>query len=396
MELSTIALFLGSFTLRIGFFLYGIYQDAHFEVKYTDIDYFVFNDAAKYAYYLQSPFLRDTYRYTPLLSWLLVPNHYFKWIHFGKMIFIGFDLLTGILIVVLLDCTSERRRKLLASLWLLNFMVITISTRGNAESVVCCLVVLTMYFLKIDNFVAAGIAYGTSIHFKLYPVMYCLPIAVFIYQTRSRSSSWFKNLIKIGISTATTAAALTFWMYKLYGYEYLDNAYLYHFYRTDHRHNFSLWNMLLYLDSATLKQSSWPKLAFVPQAAVTIALSFLLDNTASLSDLMSILFFQTFTFVAYNKVCTSQYFIWYLTFLPFYLQDTQISRKKGLFMLFLWVASQAFWLSQAYLLEFKGKNVFFNIFVASVSFFISNIWILGQMVEDHRIRNHSLKVKKSE
>lgn len=43
-------LILGSLAIRLGFFLYGIYQDANYKVRYTDIDYYVFHDAAKYVY----------------------------------------------------------------------------------------------------------------------------------------------------------------------------------------------------------------------------------------------------------------------------------------------------------------------------------------------------------
>src|SRR6267154_3952396 len=51
-----------------------------------------------------SPYRRETYRYTPLLTILLAPN---KWLHksFGKYLFSGCDILAGILIHKLLVST---------------------------------------------------------------------------------------------------------------------------------------------------------------------------------------------------------------------------------------------------------------------------------------------------
>ncbi|KAM3164782.1 GPI mannosyltransferase 1 [Lachancea thermotolerans] len=392
MDTATVSLFLGALALRIGFFFYGIYQDKYFEVKYTDVDYFVFNDAASYVFHGLSPYLRDTYRYTPLLSWLLVPNHYLQWIHFGKMMFVLFDLLTGLLILNLLEAQSKRKKLILSSLWLLNFMVITISTRGNAESVLCFLILLSLYFLKARQFVLSGLFLGFAIHFKIYPIIYSIPIAVYVY--RQRQGGLF-NVFKVGISAIFALAGTSYWMYQIYGMEFLDNAYFYHLSRTDHRHNFSVFHMLLYFESALPTDSFWAKLAFLPQAAITLGVVPLLLRDPSFNSLLSLLFIQTFAFVTYNKVCTSQYFIWYLIFLPFYLARTSITLKRGLTMALIWVGTQGAWLFFGYLLEFKGKNVFYpGLFLASLSFFLGNVWILGQFIDDFKVKTELSEEKK--
>jgi phosphatidylinositol glycan class M len=93
-------------------------------------------------------------------------------------------------------------------------------------------------------------------------------------------------------------------MYNIYGHEFLQHSYLHHFTRSDHRHNFSPYHLALYLYSALPKQTiSLSSLAFVPQlllAGIVIPLA-LIGR-----DLCTNMFDQTFAFVAFNKVCTSQ------------------------------------------------------------------------------------------
>ena len=411
-----------SLLLRLAFFSYGIYQDSHYVVKYTDIDYHVFNDAASFVYHGESPYRRDTYRYTPLLSWILLLNQYTHSFHLTKLVFIFFDLLSGVLLLELLSSVK------LAAIWLLNPMVITISTRGNAEAILCFLILSSLLAFRDGRYGLGSVVYGLSIHFKIYPIIYALPISIYLWEQNgsnhlynhsneeerkvsqpypyydyiSHHKPQIKTLVKVGAITLITVLSLTAIMYALYGYEFLDQTYLYHIYRLDHRHNFSIWNQLLYLDSARVSTSSSPlvRLAFLPQLLIVCALgSYRLwlrrprpkvENDKNQDDVITlaqVLFLQTFAFVTYNKVVTSQYFVWYLILLPFWLSGTKLSLRRLLVMLVVWFGAQALWLYEGYELEFVGLARFFpGLFLGSVVFLLANVWIVGECVCDMRAR----------
>lgn len=139
----------------------------------------------------QSPYLRPTYRYTPLLAWLLQPNIIVTAM-FGKLIFVLCDIITGYLIYSL--CKSQNIRENIAvicsCLWLLNPVPSTVSSRGNAESIMAVLVLFALKLTQENKIILAAIVYAVSVHVKIYPVVYTLQIYLYLRsKTNGKDSS---------------------------------------------------------------------------------------------------------------------------------------------------------------------------------------------------------------
>ena len=222
-----------SLVFRLVLVCYGEWQDRNFAVKFTDIDYHVFSDAAKHVTEGRSPFLRPTYRYTPLLAVLLTPNHYLFY-PFGKFVFIACDLLAGWLIhrILVLQGVGEGKRLCSCLLWLLNPLTATVSSRGNAESLLAVLVLLTLYFVMCRRLVLSAIVFGVAVHMKIFPVMYSLPLFLLLDENyhsserdpgKSAVSTWgaFLNVsrlkfVSISVLTFTLITALLYMWWVLF------------------------------------------------------------------------------------------------------------------------------------------------------------------------------------
>lgn len=174
-----------------------------------------------------------------------------------------------------------------------------------------------------------------------------------------------------------------------YGFPFLEHSYLYHVTRIDHRHNFSVYNTLLHLRSAIGPSEGFAveSLAFVPQLSLSLLL---IPLVLAKMDLPGTMLAQTLAFVTFNKVCTSQYFLWYMVFLPLYLPGSVfLTRPRiGIAALAAWVLGQAVWLQQGYQLEFLGKSTFVpGLWYATVLFFGINCLILGLVVNDVAVKH---------
>jgi phosphatidylinositol glycan class M len=208
-------LYFSAALLRLVFLLYGLWQDANSAVKYTDIDYLVFTDAARFVSRGQSPYERETYRYTPVLAWLLLPTArttgHALWdvalFSLGKVLFAVADLVAGWLLERVLvraqsmDAATARK---FAAIWLLNPMVATISTRGSSEGLLGVLVMALLWAVMARRITLAGVLLGFGVHFKIYPFIYAPAIVWWIDRERmgagetrpsTAKSPWLNNLI---------------------------------------------------------------------------------------------------------------------------------------------------------------------------------------------------------
>ena len=174
------AVFSAAIVLRGVFLIYGILQDAYSPVKYTDIDYLVFTDAARSLSRGESPYARDTYRYTPLLAWLIYPTVWPGfWFSFGKVLFALGDIVAGWMMFCILRTyqnMSQERALKYASIWLLNPMVATISTRGSSEGLLGVFVTALLWAVLAKRMTLAGFLLGFAVHFKIYPFIYAASI----------------------------------------------------------------------------------------------------------------------------------------------------------------------------------------------------------------------------
>ncbi|KAK4562098.1 hypothetical protein RGQ29_004817 [Quercus rubra] len=402
---------------RVFLIIYGEWQDTHMEVRYTDIDYLVFSDAASLMASGKSPYLRSTYRYSPLLAFLLIPNSIFhqSW---GKFLFSASDLLVGYFIRSILKLRGVPEKFCVSSVmvWLFNPFTFTIGTRGNCEPVVCAMVLWVLLCLMNGHVLQAAFWFGLLVHFRIYPIIYVLSILlildpyVFRYGRKPALQNWgrteqesprsncitrlaalfhpwstlrtalTKERILFGFVSGAVFLFCTALFFCLYGWDFLHEALLYHLTRTDPRHNFSIYFYHIYLQLENEILVVEKLISFLPQFVVQfiLVLSFA-------QDLPFCWFLQTVAFVAFNKVITAQYFVWFFCILPLVLPWSQMKlRWKGLSCILVWMGAQLHWLMWGYMLEFRGKNVFLQLWMASIFFLAANTYVLTAVIQHHR------------
>ena len=117
-----------------------------------------------------------------------------------------------------------------------------------------------------------------------------------------------------------TRCKIFWYIFSSYGYTFLQEAYLYHLYRSDTRHNFSVYFYTMYLTAGSWYGPILSAMMFIPQIIllVGVSLKFFLD-------LPYCFFLHTFIFVTFNKVYTSQVsYIFLINSLPIGLKKVAL------------------------------------------------------------------------
>jgi phosphatidylinositol glycan class M len=419
--------------IRLSFIALGVLLDSYaVGPRYTDVDYRVFSDAAEYVAAGQSPYERSTYRYPPIIAFFLVPNVWFP--SFGKIVFSLADIGCCLELLFCRSFLGEQVAIAMAWLWVVNLPCINICTRGSADSLTNYLVLLlTRLTVEATNVegtktLLVGAMFGLLVYLRIYPIIYGPAILLHLLtrindENRGKSShdaTWrtFQCTVKFVATATSVFYFLCSLSYYYYGEPYLQNALLYHLSREDHRHNFSVHYLGVYLSKGThhtygelimqylqhgctalvqricgtatadhvfttISDSSVlavlaPKLIlFLPQ----LVLFAVIVRLYAPRNLPVCLLLQTMVFVAYNKVITAQYFTWYLCLLPLAAPTLRhIPLHVAALTAVFWVAALAYWLYQAYQLEFIGQDRFVAVWQASLLFHWANIAAIGVIV----------------
>ncbi|XP_018650099.1 hypothetical protein Smp_128810 [Schistosoma mansoni] len=423
---------------------------------------------------------RPTYRYSPLIAVLLAPGYWLfsdgkysvtdrkevnissEFVdvsvepHFrsskhitvpslarlwGKLIFITADLICGCIQYKIIQNKQFVSCFILFCFsWLFNPVTSVVSARGNADGLQSCFVLACLWCILNRRIIPAGFLYGLCIHVRIFPIIYAPSIYLWLMMTDNshnkdnqkknkgstpQSQSVFSILFKLpnrnhflfGISCLLSLTMLTGLCYLYFGgMLFLQQAYFYHFTRSDFKHNFAPHFLSVYLLSGekwiaekqilpiyNLRQClSTPEVlerlfnvtSIMPCIILIPCLSFKLYSNISLCW-----FALTYTFVTFNRVCTAQYFLWSICLLPVALADirlpSSITPYRAIVQnLMLWFGSQGIWLASAYALEmctlkgpFLNHIIWIIVWTASLNFFACNIFILFRLIS---WRNRSL------
>ena len=415
--------YITSLIIRYAIIIITEYLYYNYGILYTDIDYHVFSDGAKHVAKLESPYERETYRYTPLLAALMIPNIKI-WYPIGKFLLSTIDVGVGYLIELVLkyqhkDSKEEKTFNDIikgkkdesyygyASLfYLYNPLTVVICTRGSADCIITFLVLLSLIYLEKKNYYLSALIYGFAVHFKIYPIIYAPSLFLYLiykeyvkdtsqplepiqfyqrilYRIISTIKMVLKNLFtKVALSFVIISSGVFFFFlgifYKLIGYKFLYEYLLYHLVRKDHRHNYSIFYYTIYLTYDNDFSKYLSLITFLPQMILILTVTLFLYK-----DINLCLIVLTMIFVHFNKVITAQYFIWYLSLIPLIIHRNILfnrRNKKAIIMFGIWMFFELIWNTFSHKLEYEGKNYFLSMWVVDICFFLTSCLFIKEII----------------
>jgi GPI mannosyltransferase 1 subunit M len=137
--------------LRLTAIYYFSRSDNYYEGLFkniVDVDYKVYLDASLY----DSPYQRHTYRYSPLLAWMVAPSYDTHQL-FGKALIALFDALSIVFIYKIFEGrgnqdaqANSKAAKIVSFFYCLNPVLIYLTVRGSCEGITMALACAFWYF----------------------------------------------------------------------------------------------------------------------------------------------------------------------------------------------------------------------------------------------------------
>ncbi|KAH8057624.1 hypothetical protein JL722_6711 [Aureococcus anophagefferens] len=341
-------------------------------LRYTDVDYDVLRDgaAAMVAGAAGGPYARRP----------------------ATVVFALADVALGARVEALLRArglSANRAAALAAAGWYLNPVALNLCTRGSGDAAVAALVAGALVAAAAPGLrgaAAAGAGLGLAAHARLYPVVHAPAFALAFLRRDGVTRA-----LAFGGAFAAAAAAPTALAYFCYGSTYVDNALAYHVTRLDHRHNLAAFWLPIYAVEG-LPGGSRAKPLLRRALAVGPFLAHALLQAAAVvglrRDLAATVFAQTLLFVAANKVCTAQYFCWWLPFAVVVAGPGLVHARHGAAKrrtvaraLGSWAAALAAWLAVAFRLEFAGDAAHGPLWALGLGFLGANAGLLAAVLD---------------
>lgn len=290
--------------------------------------------------------------------------------------------------------SSATVRCVCIGLWLYSPFTATISTRGNGEAIVVCMLMGLVYMLEKRRVVLAAVLYGLAVHWRIYPIVFAPSILIHLAHDSSigkekKSNVWnvFRTYVSVdglvfGVLSGLVFLFLGGAMHWFYGMEFLEETYLYHLSRVDPRHNFSPYFYPAYLRAGSVDGLDDTGMWF---SMAGLAMQLFVSHRVASTDIAMAFMIQSMAFVCFNKVSTAQYFVWYLSWLPLVLPQLLKHggrrENRGLIAAAIaWPLGLAHWLGWAYMLEFQGYPVHLFVWGAGIVFFAINVWCITSLL----------------